>query len=149
MIIKKKLRDVTPEEYNMWCYKNCNMSTTTCEKCVFEKAECLTCIPTCWVFNKDLYCNKFLNQTIEVEGPDILDEKEKEYLRAVIKPFRGRVTEITKKTTGDISAMYEFITIKYEDVVKTGYICLPYFKENFIYKGMVRYKKYTLEELGL
>lgn len=148
MIIKKKLRDVTPEEYNMWCYKNCNMSTTTCEKCVFEKAECLTCIPTCWVFNKDLYCNKFLNQTIEVEGPDILDEKEKEYLRAVIKPFKDKVVDIVKvKATESL----EIVRITVESIVPTyrERITLPQFKLNSMYKGMKIDEAYTIEDLGL
>ena len=78
---------------------------------------------------------------IKVEQP-ILDEKEKEYLSAVIKPFRDKVISISKK-----SANYgEFIDILIDEAED---IYLPYFKPNSMYKGMKLYKDYTLKELGL
>ena len=57
--IKKKLRDVSVDEY----------------------------------INKDLYSNKFLNQEIVLE--DTLTKEEKEYLKAVIEPFKDRIQYIT------------------------------------------------------
>ena len=62
---KKKLRDLTMEEYKKWLKKNC--SNLSCEDCVFLKAKCNTNSIGCWVKNKDAYSEKFLNQEIEVE----------------------------------------------------------------------------------
>ena len=59
---KKKLRDLTSEEYEKWRDKNCNYM---CGKCPFNHVVCDYL--DCWVKNKDLYSDKFLNQEIEVE----------------------------------------------------------------------------------
>ena len=72
---------------------------------------------------------------------EILDDIEKEYLRAVIKPFRDRVGYIVKNLVGDI----EYITI----CVTGEFVNFPYFKKGTIYKGMEINKKYSFEELGL
>lgn len=75
----------------------------------------------------------------------ILDESEKRYLSNVIKPFRNQVTSISKKL-GDYG---EFIDIEIKEDEYSDGIYLPYFKPNSMYKGMVEYNNYTLEELGL
>ena len=62
---KKKLRDLTLEEYKKWLKKNC--SNLSCEDCVFLKAKCNTNSIGCWINHKDAYSEKFLNQEIEVE----------------------------------------------------------------------------------
>ena len=72
---------------------------------------------------------------------DILDEVEKEYLRAVIKPFRKRMTCIKKSRYFN----YEFIILNLDN----DGIFLPGFKKGKMYKGMKEDKEYTLEELGL
>ena len=72
----------------------------------------------------------------------ILDEKEKEYLNNIIKPFRDKVTFIKK----DSSRYGEFIKIGIKNDVD---INLPFFKEGKMYKGMEADKRYTLSELGL
>lgn len=78
---------------------------------------------------------------------EILDEKEKEYLRAVIKPFRDRVKSITK-IKGCMKN--EYIAIYMKSINESGErVPLPYFKKNTMYKGMEERKEYTLEELGL
>lgn len=73
----------------------------------------------------------------------ILDEKEKEYLSNVIRPFRDKVKRIIKIL--DSCNNTAFILIQLND----DYISLPDFKENTMYKNMKSNKKYTLEELGL
>lgn len=75
------------------------------------------------------------------EKEEILDEKEKEYLRAVIRPFRDKVKHIVKMEYEE-----EFIRIR---IKNDECINLPFFKKNTMYKGMEISKKYTLEELGL
>lgn len=60
---KKKLRDLTPEEWDKW-HKNCG----NCSKCIFNKVACNSSyVKSSWVHNKDLYSDKFLNQEIEVK----------------------------------------------------------------------------------
>lgn len=76
--------------------------------------------------------------------PPILDDVEKAYLSAVIKPFRKRIKYIEK--------------IDHSNVKNDQYLCialandrcmLPNFKKGTMYKGMEEGREYTLEELGL
>ena len=153
MKIKKKLRDLTFEEYKDWKFKNCT-PIKTCTKCEFG---CVTCSwfpneKTCWVYNKDSYSDKFLNQETEIEI-DILDKVEKEYLRNVIKPFKNNIQYIIKQTGPDYSDT-EYITTFINSITNTDwldqeYIVVPFFKKGTMYKNMEIGKKYTLEELGL
>ena len=79
------------------------------------------------------------------EVKDILTAKEKEYLSNIIKPFRGRVTNI-KKFEDYRDRQKEYITI----YIKNDFeINLPNFEKNTMYKNMEIDKAYTLEELGL
>lgn len=97
------------------------------------------------------YVKSFKDYDIKVEikkKEPILDEEEKKYLSAVIRPFRDRVKYIAKIYAVD----YQFICIYVECIAKDysdETVYLPFFKENTMYKGMVQNKEYTLEELGL
>ena len=150
MKIKKKLRDLTPEEYTNWHMKNCSYTGSKCDFCQFKSVVCNIISKNTWVNNKDLYSDKFLNQEIEIEV-FILTDKEKEYLRNVIKPFRNRVKYISKQKTYE----YEYISICNRtpaDIAycgKVSYIILPYFERGTMYNNMKVEKQYTLEELGL
>lgn len=91
-----------------------------------------------------------LDDTWEEYKEPVLDEKEKEYLSAVIKPFKNRITYIKKVYIHrGYNKNYEYIfgELGNEDVVDT--FTLPYFSKETMYKGMETDKKYTLEELGL
>lgn len=59
---KKKLRDLTVDEYEKWNEKNC--SITGCSDCIFGLVRC---DDEGWVNHKELYSDKFLDQEIEVE----------------------------------------------------------------------------------
>ena len=72
----------------------------------------------------------------------ILDEAERAYLSAVIRPFRKSVISIEKST---IYGEGEVICI---DTEKSD-IVLPPFEEGTMYKGMELDREYKLEELGL
>ena len=92
----------------------------------------------------------------EIYEEPVLDEKEKEYLSAVIKPFRDRVFYIQKVKTTNLDDQFIFIRVKRYDCeeneresTKYEYIDLPYFKANTMYKNMKGNKKYSLKELGL
>ena len=73
----------------------------------------------------------------------ILDEQEKEYLRAVIRPFRYRIKNIVKKSWYEDR---EYISFDLKD--ECGFT-LATFKQGAMYKGMEVEKEYSLEELGL
>ena len=73
--------------------------------------------------------------------PQILDDAEKRYLSAVIRPFRDRVKYIEKIDC----ACEEYIYIQ----VNRDWTILPRFKDGTMYKGMEPGHKYTPEELGL
>lgn len=81
---------------------------------------------------------------------EILDEKEKEYLKSVIKPFRNRVKTIERIKNKE----WERIVVFYKDYDDTrdhvrSYMSLPMFEVGTMYKGMEQGKEYTLEDLGL
>lgn len=65
----KKLRDLTPEEWDKWKYENCGSGTCSgnCSECIFNKVCCNSSYVKCsWIYHKDLFSDKFLNQEIEV-----------------------------------------------------------------------------------
>lgn len=74
----------------------------------------------------------------------ILDDAEREYLSAVIRPFRKKVKHIAIWDTCNGSKQFVHIKLYDEDCIN-----LPNFKPNAMYKGMELHKEYTLEELGL
>lgn len=148
MKITKKLRDVTPEEFRKWKNNNCCRSSLNCSECLFDRVNCGTGNENSWVINKDIYSDKFLDKIITVEVPDILDKEEKEYLSAVIKPFRHRIAYIVKML--DPFKDNEKIVIYYRNcynVIKC--FELPAFKSEMMYKNMIIAQSYTLEDLGL
>ena len=86
---------------------------------------------------------KLLKGEREIEKP-ILDKVEKRYLENLLRPFKDRVTYVTKRKGLDKKLEYLNICLDKDDV-----IFLPYFKENTMYVGMKAEKQYTLKELGL
>lgn len=78
------------------------------------------------------------------QEPSILNDTEKEYLRAVIKPWRKRIISIEVNIFDEDS---EYISIKIKDDALST--TLPTFKEGVMYKGMIRGMEYTLEDLDL
>lgn len=146
----KKLKDITIEEYIDWKEKNCSRHDK-CDTCPFKLANCYSNDKNSWVNNKDSFSDKFLNQEVEIEL-DILTDKEKQYLRNVIKPFRNSVKNISKQK---IYSKYEYISICFSvplDIsyyCSTNYIYLPFFIKGTIYKNMEVGREYTLKELEL
>lgn len=88
-------------------------------------------------------CSAFTKWLEEEYVPNILTDKEKAYLSAVIKPFRDRVKYITKYI---YPAKEEYLLIVMHNGERMSF---PTFKKETMYKGMKVYKEYTLEELGL
>lgn len=152
MIIKKKLRDVTPSEYREWEKKHCVLNTIDCANCAFHYVMCRSWGPS-WVKHKNLYSDNFLDQEIEIEAKDVLDEVEKKYLKSIIRPFKDRVVSIEKGKNINSEGTFYYIGIIVKHIAIVGFseaIYLPYFKpESKMYEGMELNKEYTLKELGL
>lgn len=92
------------------------------------------------------YLKKQLKQLKEENKKEknkpILDDVEKEYLSAVIRPFKNRISDIIKRNF-DSEKSYIVIHINSESFY------FPYFKKGTMYEGMEADKQYTLKELGL
>lgn len=78
-----------------------------------------------------------------VKKKEILDEVEKEYLSAVIKPFKKRIEEIVVNEYS-INGAFLSVVLRYGNSLK-----FPIFKIGTMYKNMEINRAYTLEELGL
>lgn len=89
-------------------------------------------IPTC------RECQDWLKQPYK---EPILDEAEKKYLSAVIRPFRNRTNFVKKNVQGGSECIY----IDLEGDV----LMLPLFERNTMYKGMELNKRYTLDDLEI
>ena len=100
------------------------------------------------VSGRDEFCKKCLGESLEWLNQEykehILDDVEKEYLSAVIKPFRKKISYIRKRK--DLTKGKKYIQIELYDG-DTMYF--PYLANDAMYKGMKLDIKYTLEELGL
>ena len=140
---KIKIRDLTKEQYDKYLDGIC--PDTRCSSCPFGNVECVGA--TCWFNHKDLYSDKFLNQEIEIEIPELLDKEEKEYLENVVRPFKDRVIYVRKGVAWD----EEFIRIRINSFDDEGFeeIDFPFFKKGTMYIGLKLNREYKLKELGL
>ena len=103
-----------------------------------------------------VYVGELLDEVEEIQIPEytrvvkpkgeVLDKVEKEYLNAVIAPFRSKVASIRKWKDG---LGYEFLCITIKEGSFEYEMNFPDFKAGTMYKGMELNKEYTLEELGL
>lgn len=109
--------------------------------CVHSDILQLRCIENC------SECKKYVVEWLTEEYSEpILDEVEREYLSAVIKPFRKKVKHIVKINLFG-SPEEQFIRIV---IGNLDFINLPNFNKNTgMYRGMEVDKLYSLEELGL
>ncbi len=74
----------------------------------------------------------------------VLDDVERKYLSAVIKPFRKKIVYIKKRNDSSTGKQYIGIALDDDDAMY-----FPYFENDAMYKGMQVGRKYTLKELGL
>lgn len=85
----------------------------------------------------------------ELYNEPILDKEEKEYLEAVLRPFKDNVEGIYKGNYSTNNYRINNDECIYIRLGVLGGIEFPRFKKDTMYKGMKLNKKYTLEELGL
>lgn len=79
--------------------------------------------------------------------PQILDDAERQYLSAVIKPFRDKVKYIEKGFVDGPFGDANYIFIHFND--GSDDMDFPPFREGTMYKGMKNYVQYKPERLGL
>ena len=85
------------------------------------------------------------NQLLVEMSP--LDKEERKYLKAIIKPFRDKVTGIIKVPTS--SGEKSYISIRLGNAMFDDRVNLPYFNSNSMYLKMETGRMYHVEELGL
>lgn len=124
---------------------NANFTDLTCGvHNIFLKLSHISCTGNC----KE--CKKFVMEWLLEEYKEpVLNEAEKAYLSAVIKPFKANVTGICKI---NICRGFYCIRIYVESIsseLRMEVIDLPLFETGTMYKGMETDKKYSLKELGL
>ena len=147
---KIKLRDMTEGQFVSWCHDNCPNDKDLNTRIDCNEAKCpfvhVLCnekdTANCWLYNKEDFSDKFLDQEVEIEAPDILTPEEKEYLEAVIKPFRSWVKSIGK------------IHCELDDerlvIAINHYPAITIPTTNYLrFEGITQDDSFTLEELGL
>lgn len=96
----------------------------------------------CWT----TYTRDILEWMAQPYKEPILNDTEREYLAAVIRPFKENVCTVCKKYIQSYSGLsYEYILVK----ISTERWGFPKFVEGTMYKNMELDKEYSLEELGL
>lgn len=111
------------------------------------KIKCIDCeqnVPGCGCSMKKL--TEWANS--EYKDP-ILDEAEKKYLKAVIKPFKKHVKTIKKYRPLAKTLYIITINVENESNYDTFVRLPPFEKSSGMYEGMEENRAYTLEELGL
>lgn len=144
-----------------WCIKNgIQFKSLCCISSVDSKYEYIGYCDSSGNFN-ECYKGKYLGGLIseriltwlDMEHKEpILDNTERRYLSAVIRPFRDDVQYIMK-LDGDFENFEEIMVgYKYKACDSADAFCyfdLPPFKKGTMYRGMKPNRKYTPEELGL
>lgn len=116
---------------------NAAQSDITC--CVIDLFHNGVCPDNC----KD--CKKAaMKWLLEEYKEPVLDDVEKGFLKAVIKPFRKMIAYIVKAQDFDDGKQCIRIILQNGDGIH-----FPYLDDDTMYKGMKKNKKYSLEELDL
>ena len=145
-IIKKENKRKNRLMLNIEKYKddilNAKQAHLTCSVYdIFLKLSHISCTGNCKECKKNI-----MNWLLEEYKEPVLDDVEKEYLSAVIKPFRNKVKNIVK-ISGIGKSKEQYIRIVLGEL---DFMNFPNFNKNTgMYKGMEEDKLYSLEELGL
>lgn len=137
MLNIEKYKDIVLDNMNI-----CDIDTFLRGKCTKEYRA------FCEGFNCTGCRERFIKWLLEEAKEPVLDDVEKEYLSAAIKPFRKIIVNVSKhRLNNDL----EYIAIRVKSLKEDEEenMCFPAFKIGTMYKGMEVNKEYSLEELGL
>ena len=138
----KEINRMVNQEYfecSLWSIRNGKKASEDCRH-----------IPESFdpVSGRDEFCKKCLCESLEWLNQEykdpILDDVEREYLSAVIKPFRKKISCIRKSKDPRKGKNYIKIEFRNGDLM-----FFPNLSNDEMYKGMEPDRNYTLEELGL
>ena len=136
MLNIEKYKDIVLDNTNI-----CDIDTLLRGKCTKEYRDfCEGC-------NCTGCKERFLKWLLEEAKEPVLDDEERKYLSEVIRPFRKKITSISKVIHGS-DRQYINISIKDKDGFLDS-LNFPAFENDTMYKGMKIDRLYTLEELGL
>lgn len=85
----------------------------------------------------------------DIYNPQVLDNAEREYLKTVLKPFRGAVKYVEKVPAivfDDDNRGKEYVFVAFYG---RGSFAFPNFDAGSMYTGMELNKEYKLDELGI
>jgi hypothetical protein len=133
-----KLRDLTEKQYKRWGYDNCY--NQSCEKCPFRFVACRSAIAP-WYDNKDKFTANFLDQTVEIEVPDLLTEEEKALLKDFDYFSLNSLTAIKIRLIGDS----KLLTLYHG----SDDFYVEFYVKNYLFKGLTEDNIYRVSDLGL
>lgn len=133
MLNIEKYKDIVLDNMNI-----CDIDTLLRGKCTKESRA------FCEGFKCEGCGERVLKWLLEEAKEPVLDDVEKEYLSAVIKPFRKKISCIRKSKDARKGKNY----IKFE-FCDGDRMFFPNLSNDEMYKGMELDRNYTLEELGL
>lgn len=137
MLNIEKYNDIVLDNMNI-----CDIDTLLRGKCTKEYRA------FCEGFRCEGCRERFIKWLLEEAKEPILDDVEREYLSAVINPFRKIIVTVSKhRLNNDL----EYISIRVKSLkeYEEENMSFPAFKIGTMYKGMEVNKEYSLEELDL
>lgn len=147
--MKKKLKDITIKEYEKFYERNCK-ERKNCEHCCLLNLinGCNPRFPNCWIYYKEIFNKRFLNQVIDIDTSVYFDETEKKYLHNLLRPFKGRIVYIVKASATDTKKEYLAIGISsFENGKAEHSIVLPPFDRGTMYLDLEVNKVYSSDLL--
>jgi hypothetical protein len=145
---KIKLRDMTEEQFYTFRHSD-SCTKKPCDACPFHCTSC-SVAECCWAKHKDIYSDKFLDQEIEIEVPDILTKQEKEYLNSVLEPYRHSFFNIYIQKFRAVSGCEAIEAIQQNEAGEDNILLLSLMETSAMpFKGIAQGDSFTLEELGL
>ena len=85
----------------------------------------------------------------DIYNPKILNNKERKYLTAVLKPFHDKVKYVEKRVESVSNKDWSNKEYVFVAFYGRGMIDMPDFEAGTMYSGMERDREYTLDELGI
>lgn len=77
-----------------------------------------------------------------------MTKKEKEYIKAIVDPFKSQFISLEKRYTYEQGKKWEYIRINYKEVFGDDHINFPWFEPGTKFKDLELFKNYTMETIN-